>query len=257
MSKGRVDYDRVAPTYNRRFDGSGQRGVTAALRELAQTLDAESVLEVGCGTGYWLSELEGMVNQLYGLDLSLGMLRQAQTRSMPLALTRGRAGQLPFPDGVFDMVFCVNAVHHFDHPCAFVAEAARVLRPGGVLAVVGMDPHNGRDRWYVYHYFPGTRETDLRRFPSWGTVLDWMVAAGADCVHCRVVERIQDIKVGRAVLDDPFLQKNAASQLALLSDKVYADGIRRIEAALARAEAQGDTLLFPSEITLGMLVGWF
>jgi hypothetical protein len=84
-----------------------------------------------------------------------------------------------------------------------------------------------------------------------------MVAAGADRVRCRVVERIQDIKVGRAVLDDPFLAKDAASQLVLLSDEAYADGIRRIEAALARAEAHGETLLFPSEITLGMLVGWF
>ena len=257
MPEGRVDYDRVAPTYNRRFDANGQRGVTTALRELAQALDAESVLEVGCGTGYWLSGLKGVVDQLYGLDLSQGMLQQAQTRGAPLYLTRGRAGQVPFPDDVFDLVFCVNAIHHFDQPCAFVGEAARVLRPGGALAVVGMDPHNGRDRWYVYRYFPGTRATDLRRFPSWGTILDWMVSAGADRVRCRVVERIQDIKVGRAVLADPFLEKNAASQLALLSDEAYADGIRRIETALARAEEQGEALLFPSEITLGMLVGWF
>ncbi len=257
MAERRVDYDRIAPTYNRRFDASGQRGVTAALQELVQTLDAESVLEVGCGTGYWLSELEGKVEQLYGLDLSQGMLQQAQTRGAPLHLTRGRAGQLPFPDDVFDLVFCVNAIHHFDQPCAFVGDVSRVLRPGGALAAVGMDPHNGRDRWYVYRYFPGTRATDLRRFPSWGTILDWMVAAGADRVRCRVVERIQDIKVGRAVLDDPFLAKDAASQLVLLSDEAYADGIRRIEAALAQAEAHGETLLFPSEITLGMLVGWF
>src|SRR5437660_25768 len=83
---------------------------------------------------------------------------------------------LLLPDAGFDLIFCVNAFHHFPQPRVFICEARRLLRPGGALAITGMDPHAGRDRWYLYDYFVGTQDTDLRRFSSSGTILDWMVA---------------------------------------------------------------------------------
>jgi len=156
---------------------------------------------------------------------------------------------------VFDLVFCVNAFHHFDPPRVFVSEARRLLRPGGALAIIGMDPHRGRDRWYLYDYFAGTYATDLDRFPSGGTVLDWMVAAGFARVEWCLAEHIVHQHVGRAVLRDPILQKHGTSQLALLTDEAYAAGLGRIETALAEAEAAGKTLVFPVDISLTMVTG--
>jgi SAM-dependent methyltransferase len=199
--------------------------------------------------------LRAITGQLYGLDLSAGMLVQAQQREENLALVHGRAGQIPFPDASLDLVCCVNAIHHFQQQRAFVAEAWRVLRPGGALAVIGMDPRAHRHRWYLYEYFAGTYETDLARFPSWGTVLDWMVASGFQQVEWRLVEQIRDHKVGRSVLADPYLRKEAVSQLTILSDGAYAAGLARIEAALAAAEAAGKTLTFPTDLLLAMLAG--
>lgn len=251
-----VDYDRLAPTYDRRFTQGAPRGVAIALQALAGQLDARRILEVGCGTGHWLAGLGGPSRALYGLDLSSGMLGRARGRELPLRLVRGWAGQLPFAPATFDLVYCVNAIHHFQQPGPFVAEARRLLRPGGALAVVGSDPRYPGDRWYVYDYFPGTYETDLARFPSWGTVLDWMLAAGFAPVQWRLVERIVAEKVGRSVLADPFLEKSAVSQLALLSDEAYAAGLARIQAALIEAEAAGETRTFPVAFALSMLVGW-
>jgi SAM-dependent methyltransferase len=193
--------------------------------------------------------------QLYGLDLSRGMLAQAQRREVQLALLRGRAGKLPFASASFDLVYCINAIHHFGEQRAFVAEAWRLLRPGGALAVIGMDPRVHRDRWYVYDYFAGTYERDLARFPSWGTVLDWMAEVGFARVEWRLVEHILEHKVGRAVLADPFLRKDAISQLSLLSDKAYAAGLSRIEDALASAQARSETLTFPTDLLLALHVG--
>jgi SAM-dependent methyltransferase len=262
MAEPRVDYDRIAPGYNRRFVAGGTQGVAAALRSLAQMLAREpeeerqtlSILEVGCGTGHWLAGLEGG-HRLCGLDLSAGMLRQARQRSVSLHLVRGRAGRLPFSPASFDLVYCVNALHHFDDRPGFVAEARRLLRAGGALAVIGLDPRRGRSSWYVYDYFPGTYEADLARFPSWGTVADWMIGCGLGPLAWQTVEEIHDTKQGRAVLRDPFLEKDATSQLTLLDDEAYAAGLKRMESALAAAESAGQTLAFAADLTLDMLVG--
>lgn len=262
MPDTHVDYDRIAPGYNQRFDaGSGQRGVAAALLALAEAQawagaqGAERILEVGCGTGHWLASLRPATGRLFGLDLSAGMLTQAQAREEQLSLARGTACQLPFPDACADLVICINAIHHYQRQRDFVFEARRLLRPGGALVVAGTDPRAHRHRWYIYDYFVGTYETDLDRFPSWGTVLDWMAEAGFERIEWRLVEQILDHKVDRGIFSDPFLQKDACSQLALLSDKAYAAGLRRIATALAESEAKGESIIFPTDLWQAMLVG--
>jgi len=255
MAEARVNYDQIAPTYDQRYTVSQFAGIAAALCALVRDVGAERVLEVGCGTGRWLTELQPIARQVYGMDLSLGMLLQARQRSQSLSLICGHASRLPFPDAGFDLVFCVNAFHHFPQPRLFIGEARRLLRPGGALAIMGMDPHAGRDRWYLYDYFVGTRDADLRRFSSSGTILDWMVTAGFERVEWRVVEHIMGQHVGRAVLEDPILQKHGTSQLALLTDEAYAAGMAGIAAALSEAAGTARTVVFPVDISLTMVTG--
>jgi ubiquinone/menaquinone biosynthesis C-methylase UbiE len=270
MPRPRVDYDRISSTYDRRFVRSGMPGVAVTLQALVSELVPRRILEVGCGTAHWLAGLQLLRSQvvspgvshsgpsslnLFGLDLSGGMLHQARQRRGPLHLVQGRASRLPFPRACFDLVYCVNALHHFDQPSSFVEEAWRLLRPGGKLAVFGMDPRAEQDRWYVYSYFPGTYQADLARFPSWDILQDWMAGVGFDRIARQPVEEIHDTKVGRAVLDDPFLRKDATSQLSLLSDEAYRAGLGRIEAALDAAEAAGERLAFATDLTLVMVSG--
>jgi ubiquinone/menaquinone biosynthesis C-methylase UbiE len=255
MERPRVDYDCVAPGYNRRFVGGGTRGVAVALGALAGALRPGRILEVGCGTGHWLAGLAADGRRPYGLDLSAGMLARAVERGAGLRLVRGRAGRLPFVAGSMDLIYCVNAIHHFDEPRGFVHEAARLLCPGGRLAVIGSDPRAVEDGWYVYDYFPGTYETDLARFPPWDQVRAWLAEAGFREIRSQTVEKIHDPKVGRAVLDDPFLVKEATSQLTLLSDDAYARGLARIRQALDAAEARGETLTFEADLTMTMVSG--
>ncbi len=250
-----VNYDEAAAIYDRRFTIGGRQEVAAGLVALAHDLQPERILEVGCGTGHWLATLQGRAHSVYGLDRSSGMLHKAHERAGAFQLVRGHANKLPFANQVFDLVFCVSALHHFDDPQSFVRDTRLMLRPGGALAIIGMNPHAGRDRWYLYEYFPGTQETDLRRYPSSGTLTDWMIAAGFDTVAWRVAARITDTRVGRAVLEDPMLQKNATSQLAVLSDEAYVAGVARIEAALASTPITGKEVVFPVDISLAMVTG--
>jgi ubiquinone/menaquinone biosynthesis C-methylase UbiE len=252
-----VNYDQIASKYNQRYRDNPLGGIEKALVRLIKGGNIQSVIEIGCGTGRWLAGIAHHFPEahLYGLDYSRGMLTEAQGRSESPELIRGKASQLPLKAGSFDLVFCVNALHHFDDPQEFVAQAQELLEAGGTLAIIGQVPHDRRNRWYIYDYFENIYETDLQRFPTWAAVMDWMVIAGFHQIHWEPVEWISDDKIGWSVLEDPFLQKHATSQLALLDDKAYAAGIEKIKTALKSAETQGEKLIFKAQLRLDMLTG--
>jgi SAM-dependent methyltransferase len=226
-----------------------------AIQKIVEDRKPSNILEVGCGTGHWLEILASSVPERYGLDSSFGMLSQANQRTNPAHLVQGYAQNLPYTDDRFDMILVVNALHHFNAPVEFISEAYRLLRLEGILVIIGGDHLDSRDDWYIYKYFEGTYETDLARFPSWDTIEHWMMNAGFKGLTGDIVEQVVDHKYGRDVLQDPFLEKHMCSQLALLSDQDYEQGLRRIEASLTQAEASGEILVFPAEFTFRMLRG--
>ena len=247
-----LNYDNIASEYNQRYASSPLPERANALIHLIQKVNPRCILEVGCGTGFWLNAFGPKVDVAYGLDYSLGMLAQAQRRSFPLILLRGDAIHLPYQDNFFDLLYCVDAIHHFGKPGLFISEAFRVLRPGGVLAVVGSDPHSGDDIWYVYEYFEGVLEVDLQRFPSESAILAWMREEGFQNISSKNVEHISDVHFGADVFNDSFLKKNSCSQLALLSDEAYQAGLEKIKAAVA----QGEQVIFRNELFIKMFTGF-
>jgi ubiquinone/menaquinone biosynthesis C-methylase UbiE len=253
VSENRVNYDDIASTYDGRYRrgvGEGQHTIPAALRQLLTPDVPNRILEVGCGTGFWLGSFTDR-DKVYGLDVSQPMLMKAKSRHA--ALIRGTAEHLPFFAASFDLVYGVNALHHFPQKESFIREAARTLRPNGMLAIIGMDPHGQHDRWYIYDYFEGTYELDLRRFPPVPQITAWMNDAGFIGMRHSVVERILDHQDGRAVLAHSVLQKTGTSQLILISDEAYDRGLRKIHADLDAADARKETLSFVEDISLVMV----
>src|SRR5690349_22744066 len=127
----RVNYDRVAPLYESRYQRNDYSGVERAVASFVEVTRGGSgrVLEVGCGGGHWLRTLADAGIVVFGLDPSEGMLTVARSSVGPRCLTRGRAETLPYAEASYDRLFCVNALHHVEDPAAFVREARRVLRP--------------------------------------------------------------------------------------------------------------------------------
>lgn len=131
----------------RYFDGEAAAyGVTDSGRGLLQSRIREAAhaamrgrsgptVEVGCGTGLFLSELTGAVagGLLMGADFSASMLAQAR-RSLAVPLVQSRAQALPFRSASIGEVVCVNTIYNLpsrDDLGDVLAEFARVLRPRG------------------------------------------------------------------------------------------------------------------------------
>ena len=253
----KLNYDQIASDYNQRYPDSQTWDRGQALLKLASQLKAKTILEVGSGTGFRLNMLHQVTPRLYGLDFSAGMISQARKQPAPIKLTRGTAIQLPYQSGTFDLLYCVDAIHHFGDHRAFIAETFRVLKKGGALAVLGHDPHEaGEDSWYIYNYFEDVYDTDLRRYPSGKSVMDWMKADGFQNISAQEVEKIVNIHVGDGVFNDPFIKQNATSQLALLSAEKYQSGLKRIRETLDQARAGNERIIFRSQISVKMFLGY-
>jgi hypothetical protein len=108
------------------------------------------------------------------------------------------------------------------------------LRAGGALVVIGMDPSAGRDRWYLYDYFPESLAPDLERYPSHAAIRRWMRELGLERVTTRTAHRIHGVLAGERVFDDPILHRNGTSQLTLLDSAAFERGMERIRDAVAR-----------------------
>jgi ubiquinone/menaquinone biosynthesis C-methylase UbiE len=240
----------VAPDYDRRFRAGRFSGVEHVLRRATVAARAERVLEVGCGTGHWLATFGAA--SAYGLDRSLGMLARAAAKRPPPALLAADAQALPFRGARFGLVACVNALHHFPEPHAFVDRAARLLGAGGGLLVIGMDPAARRDRWYLYDYFPDTRRADLERYPAHAAIRDWMRDAGLERVTTRPAQRIHALRRGAEVLEDPILHRHGTSQLTLLDDAAFDQGMARIHDAIGAVEP----VEFATDIVLSVTRGF-
>lgn len=241
---------RTDRAYDRRYERNPYAGVEEALREFVSNQPGLDILEVGCGTGHWLEALQAPGKHLTGLDSSAGMLAQAQKRVPKAALIRGTAERLPLPANSFDRAFCINALHHFPDKPAFLAEVRRILRPGGRLLSVGLDPHRGLDTWHVYDYFPESLAIDRERYPSSHVLRGWMTVAGFEHCATQEVEHWIIRVPARQALEQGRLDKAATSQLSVLTDDEYEQGIRRMRDGIERAEKAGQTLFLTIDLRL-------
>ena len=114
-----------------------QDEVIAALKDSG----ARRVADIACGTGILAARIasELQLDEIYGVDMSDGMLAQARARSSDVQWRKGPAEHLPFEDGSLDAVVTTSAFHFFDQPAA-LRDFHRVLAPGGLAAVATLSP---------------------------------------------------------------------------------------------------------------------
>ena len=129
------DFGQVAKTI--------ARGAEAFVARLPLN-PASRVLDVACGTGNVAIPLARAGHEVTGVDIASNLITQARDRAaaehLPIRFDEGDAEQLPYPDGSFDAVVTMFGAMFAPRPELVVAEMARVLRPGGLLAMANWNP---------------------------------------------------------------------------------------------------------------------
>ena len=142
--------------------------VEAALLALLPDHGLGRLLDIGTGTGRLLEVLAPRVTAGLGVDASRSMLALARARLARPGLTHCAVRladmyRLPLADAGFDLVVLQMVLHYAEDPPGVLAEAARVLRPGGRLVVVDLAAHGRTDvMTRLAHRWPGFDDAAMR-----------------------------------------------------------------------------------------------
>ena len=175
-----LDYDSLAAGYDGYRRGRGP--AFDALLEVARTMCASHVLEIGAGTGNNTAAfLEALPCVLTALEPSAGMIVQAQRKALPCNFLRASATALPFAKGRFDFIFGTYMLHHIQNLHRLFNECAHALGTGCAAfvtvptAFIKQHPMN--------RYFPSFADIDLARFQTAQNIEDAMTHAGFNRVQ--------------------------------------------------------------------------
>ncbi|MFJ8250785.1 class I SAM-dependent methyltransferase [Streptomyces sp. NPDC094466] len=127
-----LDYDDEARHYDASRGGEPRARAAADAVERLLPQGPRTVLDLACGTGIVTERLRRPGRTVVGVDRSPGMLGLA-ARRVPGGIVRGDGARLPFASEAVDAVVIIWLLHLLPDPVPVLTEAARVLRPGGVL----------------------------------------------------------------------------------------------------------------------------
>lgn len=160
----------------------------AMVHGLATLLELGDVLDVGCGDGWSATLLAPRSRSYTGVDRSERVLEAAERRAAETSCAAGRPRfvhadmeALPFEDDGFDTVLLFHVLPHAEAPSRALSEAARVLRPGGRLAITTVAAHGHQSRTAAFgHRHPGFAPAALEQL---------LEAVGLEPLQCGITSR--------------------------------------------------------------------
>jgi ubiquinone/menaquinone biosynthesis C-methylase UbiE len=145
----RHDHDRMFPHQNASVLDSPERREWLPPDEVLSRLEVAAgmnVADIGAGTGYFAIPLADRVapgGRVRAVDMQpemLSLLEQKLRPGAPIDLVRGEAGATGLAEATQDLFFCANVWHEIDDRTGALAEAKRVLKAGGRIAIVDWRP---------------------------------------------------------------------------------------------------------------------
>lgn len=193
-------------------------------RLVAKLTPGSRVLELGCGTGNYITTLRSQVGcECVGVDPSAEMLEQLRARGSDVVTLQNPAERLELASERFDLVYSVDVIHHIKDRRRAFAEAFRVLREGGSIVTATDSEWIIRHREILAVYFPETVDVELARYPRMERLHEEMLGAGFVDLREEMVEHTCELTDAA-----PFREK-VFSSLLYLSEEAFTRGLARLE----------------------------
>ncbi|MEG6507929.1 class I SAM-dependent methyltransferase [Methyloligella sp. 2.7D] len=179
------------------YAASAVHATGPSLARLAELIEPQAHwrhLDIATGAGHTALLFAPRIAEATASDITQEMLRQAERLASERGLENvvtatAPADDLPFDDASYDLVTCRLAAHHFPAPAAFVAEAARVLKSGGVFALVDNISPAEKDRAARYNAFEKLRDPSHGRALSLQEWTELVDEAGLELESAEVMDQ--------------------------------------------------------------------
>src|SRR5688572_1612878 len=158
----RENFEHVGPDQRDGRQLVPGRSWAAWSRALGLLLPPLDVADLGCGEGYLTVETARWANHVTAVDRSPGVLARAKAlaarkKCSNISWKKGELERLPIDNATMDVALLSQALHHAADPAAAIAEAARILKPGGRLVILELRPHDETwvreklgDQWFGF-----------------------------------------------------------------------------------------------------------
>jgi demethylmenaquinone methyltransferase/2-methoxy-6-polyprenyl-1,4-benzoquinol methylase len=242
------DYSNQARTYDETRAASPS--VLAPLREALEGAPGRRLADVGGGTGNYARALRDEGWDPVVIDREPGMLARAAAKG--LETIEADAQNLPLADESVDAVMLVSMLHHVEEPARALAEAQRILRPGGRLALMVFTREDTAESW-LNDYFPSTREWMLASHQP----LDELLALLPGARRIEVVFR--DLEDGSLAALSAYPEKIVEPEWHRQTsyfERLGRDHPDELAAGLARIRAELAEGVAPNEPGLASVIAW-
>ncbi len=242
------DYGRQAVGYD--TTRSASPSVLGPLRLALNGAPGRRLLDVGGGTGNYAQALQAEGWEVVVVDRAAEMLEQAAGKGLETVLAD--AETLPFGDASVDAVMLVSMLHHVDHPATVLAQARRVIRDDGRLALMMFTREDVEHLWCL-EYFPISRRWMEATHAPLADVLTEL--RGAD----RLVVRYEDMSdMSLAALHSYphlMLEERWRSQTSYF-ERMQRDHPDELKAGLERLAADLKAGTAPARPGLASVIAW-
>jgi ubiquinone/menaquinone biosynthesis C-methylase UbiE len=228
-----IDYSQIFSKYE--VDPLRQKKIENILiKKLKQHRSQEStfkIIDIGCGSGSWLkANFNNLANykniKWFGVDKSEEMLSLAINKISNIKWIQASADALPLPSDYFNFAITEYTYHHFENKGASFKEIYRLINKKGVLMIRNIEPWKMQD-WSLYYFFPEARNADQKRFLK-PEILKTILKN----IGFKEIETKFQIINGNLyeTADEWFkiIKNRTHSQLRIINDKEYQNGIKRI-----------------------------
>jgi SAM-dependent methyltransferase len=220
------DYSRQAERYDETRWAS-----PSVLRPLRHALDGapgRRLADIGGGTGNYALALRREGWEPVVVDRSAEMLAHAAAKG--LATVRADAQSLPFADESFDAATMISMLHHVENRSAALAEAQRILKSGGRLALKGFSAEDAALLWIV-DYFPSSRTWMRETHPPRAAILEEL--PGARLIPF-VFEDMEDASLAALSAEPERVLEAATNGATSYFERMQRDHPDELQAGLSR-----------------------